>query len=83
MSAGSELVLIGAPLKLCISFVSSSVLFSLLCCLLHQQTLVLCSPSVSMPLRPKRYKSLLNPTSIDFPVLLIDRFCMFVHVFWD
>ncbi|KAM7484558.1 hypothetical protein LguiA_000567 [Lonicera macranthoides] len=53
MSAGSELVLIGAPSKLCISFVASSVLFSLLCCL-HQQTLVLCSPSVSMPLRPKR-----------------------------
>ncbi|CAI9296758.1 unnamed protein product [Lactuca saligna] len=50
MSAGS-LNLIGAPLKLCISF--ALFICSYLCCF-TQQSLLLCVPTVSMRLRPKR-----------------------------
>ncbi|KAI7996969.1 hypothetical protein ACSBR1_036551 [Camellia fascicularis] len=55
MSAESESALIGAQLKLWISF--TSVFFALclqqLCCLYQQRT-NLCFPTVSMRLRPKR-----------------------------
>lgn len=60
MSAGFDLAVIGAPLKLWISCFSSTTLFSLisvvlcmlLCC--FQQSLNLLAPSFSMRLRPKR-----------------------------
>lgn len=55
MSAGSELAAIGAPLKLWIIFL---VLFMQQLCCLHQQIPNPCSPTVSMRLRPKRYKNL-------------------------
>ncbi|GLU04753.1 hypothetical protein SLE2022_218850 [Rubroshorea leprosula] len=62
MSAGSDLALIGAPVKLCLS--SSSAVFSRFFCALvafcwailcfYKQGLNLVFPSVSMRLRPKR-----------------------------
>lgn len=60
MSAEFDLALIGAPLKLWISFSSSSVLLviSAVSCMLlcfFEQSLNLGSQSVSMRLRPKRY----------------------------
>ncbi|KAK2635820.1 hypothetical protein Ddye_030612 [Dipteronia dyeriana] len=59
MSAGFDLAVIGAPLKLWISYSSvdllsviSALFCMLLCCLV--QSLNLVNPSVSMRLRPKR-----------------------------
>ncbi|KAI9169747.1 hypothetical protein LWI28_017129 [Acer negundo] len=60
MSAGFDLAVVGAPLKLWISYSSTDFLLSvisalfcmLLCC--FEQSLNLVNPSVSMRLRPKR-----------------------------
>ncbi|KAK3222554.1 hypothetical protein Dsin_009579 [Dipteronia sinensis] len=55
MSAGFDLAVVGAPLKLWISYSSTdllSVIAVLLCC--FEQSLNLVNPSVSMRLRPRR-----------------------------
>lgn len=55
MSAGFDLAVIGAPLKLWISLSAAALLLvSLFCCVAHQQNSTLSFPTVSMRLRSKR-----------------------------